>query len=426
MKHAKFLRAASAALMLVIVFTLALAPAAWAQSKYKTLYKFKGGKDGSTPMSGLVLDTAGTLYGNTSQGGNGECSRHYSQGCGVIFKVTPNANGSWTQRVIYRFNGKDGSNPGGGAGMVLILDGQGNLYGTTWLGGKGNCDGYGCGIVFELVPNADGSWKEKVLHWFTGDVGVSPNAPLIFDAAGNLYGTTCDLPWTKSGPGVVFKLAPNTDGSWTESVLHAFDTTDGACSAAGVIFDPTGNLYSTTLHGGAYEGGVVYQMTPNSDGTWTENVLYSFTGGQDGYRPQPGVIRDATSNLYGVTLFGGANGWGTVFKLAPNQDGTWTQSTLYTFKGGKDGGYPWANLTFDGAGNLYGTTNQAGAYGCGVVFKLTAIANGPWKEKVLHTFMNKPGCGSFGTLILDSAGNLYGTTPGDGSKTFGSVFEVTP
>jgi uncharacterized repeat protein (TIGR03803 family) len=426
MNHKKFLGASSAALLIVIVI-FTLAPGTLAQSKFKTLYKFKGGKDGNAPMSGLVFDTAGNLYGTTYQGGDSRCSRQpYSQGCGVIFKVTPNANGSWTERVIHTFNGKDGSNPGGGAGDVLILDGQGNLYGTTWLGGKGNCDGYGCGVAFELIPNADGSWKEKVLHWFTGDVGVSPNAPLIFDAAGNLYGTTCDLPFTKSGPGVVFKLAPNTDGSWTESVLHTFDTTDGACSAAGLIFDPAGNLYSTTLWGGAYGGGVVYQLTPNSDGTWTEKVLYSFTGGQDGSRPQPGVIRDSAGNLYGVTIFGGAYGWGTVFKLAPNQDGTWTQSTLYAFKGRNDGGNPWASLTFDGAGNLYGTTNGAGAYGCGVVFKLTPTSSGPWKEEVLHTLMDKPGCESFSTLILDSAGNLYGTTAGDGTKTFGSVFEITP
>jgi len=125
-------------------------------------------------------------------------------------------------------------------------------------------------------------------------------------------------------------------------------------------------------------------------------------------------------------IFGGAYGWGTVFKLAPNQDGTWTQSTLYAFKGRNDGGDPWASLLFDGAGNLYGTTNGAGAYGCGVVFKLTPASSGPWKEKVLHTFMDKPGCESFSTLILDSAGNLYGTTAGDGTKTFGSVFEITP
>jgi len=138
--------------------------------------------------------------------------------------------------------------------------------------------------------------------------------------------------------------------------------------------------------------------------------------------------------LYGTTNHGGrggchylsGSGCGTVFKLAPNQDGTWTESTLYAFKGGKDGGNAWGGLAFDGAGNLYGTTYQAGAYGCGVVFKLTATPTGPWKEKVLHAFNDKPGCQPLGALILDSAGNLYGTTFGDGSKTFGSVFEITP
>ncbi len=425
MNHKKFLGAASAALMIVVAIFM-LAPGAQAQTKYKTLFKFKGGKDGNQPQSGLVFDTAGNLYGTTYVGGSGTC---LGQGCGVVFRLTPNTNGSWTERVIHRFNGKDGSNPGGGA---LIFDGQGNLYGATFIGGKGDCNGYGCGVAFELIPNADGSWKEKVLHWFTSAVGVDPVATLIFDTAGNLYGTTTDWSFSFTGPGVIFELTPNSNGTWTESVLHTFDTTDGYNPGAGVVFDPAGNFYSTTLYGGTYGEGVIYQMTPNSNGTWTENVLYSFTGGQDGWRPQPGVIRDAAGNLYGVTLFGSNSGCfdgfgcGTVFRLAPNQDGTWTESTLYAFKGGKDGGNPWAGLALDGAANLYGTTDQAGAYGCGVVFKLTPTSHGPWKEKVLQTFANKPACGSLGTLILDSAGNLYGTTPGDGSTTFGSVFEITP
>jgi len=430
MNYKKFSGAASAALMIVIAI-LILAPCTLAASKYKTLYMFRGGKDGSTPMSGLVFDSSGALYGETYVGGSGTC---LGQGCGVIFKLTPNANGSWTKRVIHRFNGKDGSNPGGGA---LIFDGQGNLYGTAWIGGKGDCNGYGCGVVFELIPNADGSWKEKVLHWFTGTVGVNPNNTLTFDTAGNLFGTTSDWSFSFTGPGVIFELTPNSNGTWTESVLHTFDYTGGDDPAAGAVFDPAGNFYGTTIQGGAYGEGVIYQMTPNSDGTWTEKVLYSFTGGQDGWRPQPGVIRDAAGNLYGVTLFGSnpgcfdGFGCGTVFKLAPNQDGTWTESTLYAFKGGNDGGNAWAGLTLDGAGNLYGTTDQAGADGCGVVFKLTPTSKGPWKEKVLRTFWDKPACGSYGTLILDSAGNLYGTTPGDnrmkaGATNFGTVFEITP
>jgi hypothetical protein len=265
MNYKKFSGAASAALMIVIA-VLILAPGALAQSKYKTLYKFKGGADGNQPATGLVFDTAGNLYGTTDQGG-GQCSSQYFQGCGVVFKLTPNANGSWTKRVIHRFSGKDGLEASGADG--LILDSQGNLYGATFIGGKGNCNGFGCGVAFELIPNEDGSWKEKVLHYFTGDVGVNPGSSLISDVAGNLYGTTADWSWSFTGPGVVFKLTPNSDGSWAESVLHTFDTTDGFNPGAPVIFDPAGNLYSTTLYGGAYGEGVIYQMTPNSDGTWT-------------------------------------------------------------------------------------------------------------------------------------------------------------
>jgi uncharacterized repeat protein (TIGR03803 family) len=370
------------------------------------------------------MDTAGNLYGTTLGGGNDGCMGQAGPGCGVVFKLTPNANGSWAEKAIHRFSGKDGSSPQYGGS--LTLDGQGNLYGTTFIGGKGDCNGYGCGVAFELIPQANGSWEEKVLHYFTGNVGVNPQNSLIFDTAGNLYGTTGDWSYGFTGPGTVFKLSPNADGSWTKSTLHSFNSTDGYNPNSGLVRDPAGNLYGTTFLGGAYDGGVVYQLTPNSDGTWTENLLYSFTGGQDGSRPAASLILDAAGNLYGAAIVGGANGWGTVYKLAPNQDGSWTQSILYAFKGGNDGGYPVASLTFDGVGGLYGPTSAAGAGGCGVVFKLTPTSNGPWQENVLHSFVNKPGCNPQGSLVFDAAGNLYGPTEGDGTTTHGSVYEITP
>ena len=404
----------AAGLMIVIVITLVLASGASAQTKFKTLYKFKDGKDGNQPIAGVVFDNAGNLYGTTQLGG--------SYGHGIVFQLKPNTSGGWEKKVLHSFTGKDGSNPY----ADLMVDARGNLYGTTIFGGKGVCNGRGCGVAFELISSANGSWKEKALSYFSGNVGVNPASGLIFDAMGNLYGTTTDWSYSYTGPGTVFKLTPNSDGTWTKSTLHTFDDTDGYNPSVGLIFDPVGDLYGTTDFGGANGEGVVFQLAPNSDGSWTENVLYSFTGGSDGWRPQGRPVRDSAGNLYGVTTFGGQADCGVVWELTPNSEGTWTESTAHAFTGGKDGCNPWGtSLVLDGMGNVYGTTNSGGTQGCGVVFKLTP-SNGAWKETLIHTFANHPGCDSFSSLIFDTAGNLYGTTGGDGGTTFGSVFEITP
>jgi uncharacterized repeat protein (TIGR03803 family) len=276
-----------------------------------------------------------------------------------------------------------------------------------------------------LKHNTNGTWTESVLHSFTGADGKLPRAELIFDAAGNLYGTT-----NGGGPsndGVVFRLKPNSDGTWTESVLHSFSGADGAAPVGGLVFD-AGNLYGTTANGGAYEGesGVVFRLKPNSDGTWTESVLYNFTGGADGGFSFAGLIFDAVGNLYGTGSAGGAYGYGVVFKLKPNTDGTWTESVLYSFTGGADGGVPLTGLIFDAAGDLYGTANDSGStactIGCGVVFKLAPTSSG-WSETVLHSFLGY-GAYPLAPVIFDPAGNLYGTTS-SGTK-FGLIFEITP
>jgi uncharacterized repeat protein (TIGR03803 family) len=311
----------------------------------------------------------------------------------------------------------------------LIRDAAGNLYGTTF-GGTPN----GHGAVWKLNPNPDGSWAANILHVFEGADGSAPAGGLVFDAAGNLYGTTLqggdETRFGGPGCGVVFKLAPEPDGSWRESVLHIFTGGDGAFPDAGLIFDAAGNLYGTTASGGAKASGTVFKLAPNPDGTGTESVLHSFTG-EDGNNPRAGLIFDGAGNLYSTTSSGGAYNQGTVFKLAPNPDGTWTESVLHNFTGGADGSAPAAGLTFDPAGNLYGAAagggspNTACSGGCGVVFKLTPTLNG-WRETVLHTFM---GHGKFpkSSVIFDPAGNLYGTTS-DGNNTcdYGFVFEITP
>jgi uncharacterized repeat protein (TIGR03803 family) len=411
-----------------------LAPGAWAQSKYKTLYKFTGGKDGWAP-EGLIFDAARNLYGMTHGGG--------ASGNGVVFELTPNADGSWKEKVLHDFNGKDGNDPWAG----LIFDQAGNLYGTTNAGGNP-----GPGVVFELTPNPDGSWTESVLHTFCSltncDDGRYAEAGLIFDSAGNLYGTTVQgggSPYCGGGCGVVYQLTPNADGSWKESVLHSFHRggKDGDSPTTGsLIFDQAGNLYGTTAWGGGrgncpFGGcGIVFGLTPNTDGSWKENVLHRFTG-NDGAQLWGGLILDPVGNLYGTAVQGGNlgqcnGGCGVVFKLTPNVDGSWRETVLHRFTGGRDGAVLYGGLIFDQAGNLYGTTYQGGnlsycnGAGCGVVFKLSPNSNGGWKETVLHVFVDHPAAEPGAGVIFDTVGNLYGTTQGDGATTFGSVFEITP
>ena len=431
MKRTSSLGSLGATLQAALVVVLVL-PSAWAATQFETLHKFTGGKDGGGPSATLILDQAGNLYGTTTNGG---ATDH-----GAVFELT-HVNGNWKETVIYSFcptDCSDGANPFAG----LIFDPAGNLYGTTeWGGNSALCSGAGCGVVFELMPKQDGSWAEKVLHEFTATDGANPLAGLIFDQAGNLYGTTYSGgagPCDPYGCGVVFQLAPNSDGSWQENVLYSFcptDCGDGAFPSAGLIFDATGSLYGTTGGGGEFGGGggTVFQLTPNGKGSWTESVLYSFcvvSSCRDGRYPYGGVVFDQTGNLYGTTRAGGANINGAVFQLTPNQDGSWNETVLHsslTSKNGLDGSDPYGGLIFDQTGNLYGTMAGGGADGWGVVFKLAPNSNGGWHETVLHAFADRPGALPLAGLTFDTTGNLYGTTSGDYSKTtHGSVFEITP
>ena len=317
------------------------------------------------------------------------------------------------ERVLYSFgNGKDGSLPFSG----LIFDEAGNLYGTTFSGGD-----YGKGTVFELTPGTSGTWTETVLYSFCSasncSDGSSPQASLIFDTVGNLYGTTAYggsgncIP----GCGTVFQLAPGANGTWTETVLHTFEDNgeDGYYPLASLLFDAAGNLYGTTYGGGAHNVGTVFQLAPGENGAWTEIILHSFSGnGEDGYYPLASLLFDAAGNLYGTSYYGGAYGLGTVFQLAPGANGKWTETVLHRFGKGEDGSEPHAGLIFDAAGNLYGSTADGGAYNAGAVFQLTAGTHGKWLGMVAHSFKPKitDGYLPLASLIFDAAGNLYGTT----------------
>ena len=413
------LKRLAATAALAILTSILFVPITWAATRETVLHNFgDGANDGQIPLAGLIIDAAGNLYGTTLYGGTDDI--------GTVFELTPEADGSWTEKVLHsfkfkNFNETDGANPEAG----LIFDRAGNLYGTTSQGGIHNNCYYGtCGTVFELSPNQDGSWTEKVLHSFNNTDGANPEAGLIFDTAGNLYGTT-DQGGTY-GFGTAFELTPQGDGGWTEKVLHSFNfnETDGANPEAGLIFDRAGNLYGTTNGSGSGSVGTVFELTPRADGSWKEKVLYSFDG-SDGSNPEAGLILGAAGDLYGTTSSGGSDNLGTVFKLTPNADGDWTEKVLYSFNE-TDGAYPEAGLIFDASGNLYGTTVGGGTNNDGTVFELTSEGGGSWTEKVLHNFNGSDGFGPYAALIFDTAGNLYGTNSGGGTHNDGTAFELTP
>jgi uncharacterized repeat protein (TIGR03803 family) len=347
-----------------------------------------------------------------------------THGVGTVFKLTPQA-GSWAETVLYNF---DNAGVGGFyANSRLVFDAFGNLYGSTFFGGT-----FGVGTVFELSPATSGVWTVKTLHDFdnrAGD-GTYPHGGLILDAAGNVYGTAAG--GGTGGWGIVFELTPTNNGNWTETVLHTFTGTDGASPYSSLIFDSSGNLYGTTASGGSSSActdgcGTVFELSPATGGGWTEKVLHSFNN-LDGANPSAGVISDAAGNLYGTA--GGATGNGTVFELMPTRAGTWKSKILHHFSP-MEGNNP-STLVFDTAGNLYGPAASGGAYKKGAIFELTPTTSGPWSEKLLYSFRAKGGNGYDPApgLAFDNAGNLYGAALSGADPSCldgcGTVFEITP
>lgn len=377
---------------------------------YKVIYAFSElSNGGSEPHEHLIFDAAGNLYGVDQYGG--------TYGNGIVYELSPQPNGTWAEEILYSFTGgADGSWPT----AALVFDPAGNLYGATWLGGQ-----YGAGVVFELSPNPDGTWTQSVLHTFTGGTDGSESwGALVMDAAGNLYGTT--VYGGADGGGIAFQLVPNSDGTWTENILHTFTGgADGWCVPRGLVFDPAGNLYGTTAFGGAHNDGTVFELSPAPDGSWTEAVLHSFNSA-DGAQPHSTPVFDSLGRLYGTTWYGGAYGNGVVFILIPNPDGTWTEKVLHGFAGGSDGANPFVGVTFDASGNLYGTALAGGANNDGVVFMLTPTGRAGASERVIHAFTGF-GSSPQADVIFDASGNLYGTTwGGSGMGANGIVYEISP
>jgi uncharacterized repeat protein (TIGR03803 family) len=389
---------ATALWMSAAVSALALSAAGEAQAaKFRVLHAFLDGSDGATSNAPVITDSKGNLFGTALQGG--------ATNNGVVFEVA--AGG--TESVLYSFAGgsSDGRRPEAG----LLEDAAGNFYGTTNQGGPADQ-----GIVFKLAPGG----QETVLHAFTdGSDGGMPQAALIADAAGNLYGTATqggDKGCFGDGCGTVFKVAPN--GNFT--VLHAFTGgNDGNYPMATLLADKKGNLYGTDAGGGAHGDGTVFKLAP--DGKFT--TLYAFASGADGAGPQAGLIQDKAGNFYGTTRSGGGSGCtygcGTVFRLAP--DGS--ETVLYAFTGGSDGGEPYGGVVADSAGNLYGTTITGGVDDdLGVVFKVSAKG----KETVLHALDGaNDGAWPEAGVIIGKNGKLYGTAYAEGPDQWGTVFATS-
>lgn len=481
-----------------------LSPSSGGQWKETILYEFTGQEDGEYPDGALVFDGEGNLYGTASRGGP-----RISCQCGNVFELVPQGNGLWTHRILHIFQGgSDGANPE----FPLIFDGAGNFYGATTAGGGApSCGTTGCGTVYELNPNGSSGWNEKVLasfdptttgyalssgvflnadgqlfgegwqgatsaeagfvysltpasgQWnysalsnFTFTDGIYPETPLAVSSKGYLYGTT-EFGGSMN-MGSIFELKPSPTGSWAESVIYNFSaghavtgTISPTAQPSSLIVDSTGNLYGEAVGGGTKNDGMVYKLSPQSDGGWQLTILYSFLGGVGGASPYGGLVMDGTGNLYGTTQYGAKGtiqgqrptGYGLVFELSPGANGVWTEKTLYEFGGyPSDGAQSVANLNFDSAGNLYGTTSQGGngscaiadgtLVGCGIVFELS-FEGGVWRETILHSFQDgtQDGQNPLAGLVFDKSGNLFGTTVYGGSgsgqsSSAGTVFELSP
>jgi len=421
-----FQGAATTLLAIAFVFALTLIaiPGAQAQT-FSVIHNFSGGADQGNPDAGLTMDAAGNLYGTTC---GGLCLVGATN-LGTVFKLSQRGAG-WTFNTLYYFRGgADGAAPY----SRVILGPDGTLYGTTYLGGGNGCGGAGCGTVFNLQPPANsvtpsifGGWTETVLYSFQGGSdGASPVlGDLAFDSAGNIYGTTAA--GGAYNAGTVFKLM-RSGNSWSESVLYSFTGgSDGSEPLGGVILDGAGNLYGTTMLGGegfcAYGSscGAVFELSRSASG-WTETVLQSFYGGRDGGYPIGGLAQ-GRYGIIGTTSLGGDNGGGTAFVLN-------NELFLYSFSGNNNSvpwPGPWSSLVYGAVGApgvAYGTTFADGAYNAGSVFYLYGCAG--WTADSLHDFTGgQDGAYPVGSVVFDGAGNLYGTTAEGGSYGNGVVFEI--
>jgi len=389
-------RTAAAALSLAILFALTIVATSAQAQTYKVIHSFTDGADGANPQSGLAIDAAGSLYGTTVAGGTGHlCSA--PPGCGTIFRLT-HAGSDWVTTPIYEFYG---TSDGGHPISPVAFAPDGTLYGTTYPG---------YGTLFRLTPpptppaSTFGTWDMTVLHSFDG---ANPLGELVFDADGNVYGTTAF-----GGPynyGTVYEWT----GLNLVLIYSGQSYPDGQTPEGGVTLDSSGNLYGTFSAGGPYQSGMAFELSPSHQG-WSIQNLAVFSGG---YAPVSGLIFDPRGNLYGRRV-------GSIFELV-HLNGYWNLTGVYDVgSNGPD------RLVIDSAGNFYGTAYDNGDYGMGSVFRLTP-SNGGWIYTSLHDFCPAPpGCSDgaqpLGSVVFDANGNLYGTASSGGAYGYGVVWEITP
>lgn len=387
---------------------------AGSKNQFEVLYKFAGSPDGETPQG--LISRNGTLYGATTYGG--------AYGFGTVFALTPPASAGekWTETVLYSFGGvtDDGRYPFGspapGPGGVL--------YVTTAFGGH-----YGLGTVYQLTPPAapGDPWAATQIFYFYGGSVVSgyyPYQGVVVANTGELYGVASQGGYGYYDYGTVFQLVPPASGSglWNLGALYSFNG-DGR-DPAGIILTPQGQIYGATHFGGAYGAGTMFELAtpPPSGSPWNQNLIYAFTGGGDGDVPSQPPVLASNGALYGTTGAGGSAGNGTVYKLAPQPDGTWTETVIYSFSASVDGKMPNSPLVIHN-GIIYGATisgttrDNAG----GTVFELQLSAAG-WTEKILHGF--GAAAGPSGSLVVNG-GFIYGTTASSpGASGAGMVYRI--
>ena len=393
------------ALMAGTVLLAVAVPGAQAQT-YSVLHTFTDGSDGAGPQSGLTADGAGNFYGVAVQGG--------PYNLGVAFRFSHSGAG-WTLSPIYGFRGgSDGAGPYG----AMVFGPDGALYGTTFSGGA-SCN---CGTVFKLTPPASVChsvscpWTETVLYRFSGPDGLEPRRALVFDRAGNMYGTT--LQGGAYGWGVVYELSPSGN-EWTESVLWNFTGGfDGENPLCSLLLDSAGNLYGTAPTGGYNNLGTVFELSPSGSG-WSMSQIYSFDGQGNGSTPYGGLAFDAQGNLYGSTAHGGQFDAGVAFEMSPTGGG-WAYTLMNDFvtSGPQD------SPALDAAGNVYFVCTTCGYSGYDAKF---TDNNGVWTWSLLHGFTGGGGATlPVGTLAFDASGNIYGMTYDGGSTNDGVIYEITP
>ena len=399
--------------MLILSFASASA------QTYKVIHDFGGSGDGKQPVAHMIFDPQGNLYGTTLSGGPLPSSY------GTVFELSPNGDGTWTESIVHSFNDSNDAQS-----EPMAMDQHGNLYGETGGNGIGTY-----GSVYELSPAGGGTWTLRTLYAFSGGTdGAFPSGGVVLSSDSNhIYGVGRD--GVTRHDGFIFSLNHVTAASWGELVLYSFrGGNDGLHPGGPLTLDPSGNLFGVAA-GGQYNDGTVFKLSPNRHSFgWSKSLVYAFQN-PDG-TPNTGLLLDGAGNLYGASFESGTYNQGTVYKLSPNPDGSYTETVLHEFQGLQhgDGGYVNGNLVMDPAGNIYGTTQgggmggyRCGGEGCGTVYKLTPSGNGLWTETILYEFSDvSGGWQPHASLVRDAAGNLFGTTIYGGANESGVAFEVTP